>query len=332
MMFLVIPLVLLAAGAGLALFTFLTSRRVETALPPAGNFIDVPGARLHLVERGEGPPILMVHGLAGQLGDITYAVVDLLAAHYRVVAVDRPGSGYSVRATGASASLMAQADAMSALIDALQLGRPLVVGHSFGAAVALALAQRHPERVAGLALVAPLSHPVDSVPAPFRGLQIEWPWLRALVGWTMATPANLLGRGAVLRFVFAPDGVPPDFDTRAGNLLGLRPSSYIAASADTVAARDDLPAMARRYGAMKLPVSILFGRGDRILRPRDQGEALAAAIPGAELTLVEGGHMLPITAPRRTADFIREAAARAFERSRVDGVGVPNSSETISET
>jgi pimeloyl-ACP methyl ester carboxylesterase len=323
-MFLVIPLVLFAAGAGLALFTFLTSRRVEAALPPAGGFVDVPGARLHLVERGEGPSILMVHGLAGQLGDFTYALVDLLAQQHRVVAVDRPGSGYSVRAPGASAALSAQADAMAALIDALKLGRPLVVGHSFGATVALALAQRHPERVAGLALAAPLTHPVDSVPAPFRGLQIEWPWLRALIGWTLATPANLLGRGAVLRFVFAPEYVPSDFDTRGGNLLGLRPSSYIAASADMVAAREDLPAMTRRYGAMKLPVNVLFGRGDRILSPRDQGEALAAAIPGAELTLVEGGHMLPITAPRRTAEFIREAASRAFDRSRSDGVGAPN--------
>jgi len=329
MFLLVVPLFLFTVGVGLALFTFLTSRRVEAALPPAGGFIDVPGARLHAVERGEGPPILMVHGLAGQLGDFTYAVVDLLAAHYRVVAVDRPGSGYSVRATGASASLMAQADAMSALIDALQLGRPLVVGHSFGAAVALALAQRHPERVAGLALAAPLTHPVDSVPAPFRGLQIESSWLRALVAWTLATPANLIGRGAVLRFVFAPEGVPPDFDTRGGNLLGLRPSSYIAASADMVAAREDLPSIARRYGAMKLPVSVLFGRGDRILSPRDQGEALVAAISGADLALVEGGHMLPITASRRTAEFIREAASRAFDRSRSEA---PNSSEIISET
>jgi pimeloyl-ACP methyl ester carboxylesterase len=331
MLLFVIPLVLLAGGTGLALLTFLTSRRVEAALPPAGCFIDVPGARLHVVERGEGPSILMVHGLAGQLGDFTYAVVDLLAPQYRVVAVDRPGSGYSVRAPGASAGLSAQADAMAALIDALKLGRPLVVGHSFGAAVALALAQRHPERVAGLALAAPLTHSVDCVPAPFRGLQIEWPWLRALVGWTLATPANLLGRGAVLRFVFAPEDVPTDFDTRGGNLLGLRPSSYIAASTDMVAAREDLPAMTRRYGAMKLPVSVLFGRGDRILSPRDQGEALAAAIPGAELTLNEGGHMLPITAPRRTAEFIRETAARAFDRNRPDGSGTSNSSETISE-
>src|ERR1700678_4099724 len=168
MMFLVIPLVLFAAGGGLALFTFLTSRRVEAALPPAGGFIDVAGARLHVVERGEGPSILMLHGLAGQLGDFTYALVELLAAQYRVVAVDRPGSGYSVRIPGASAALGAQADVLAALIDTLQLGRPLVVGHSLGGAVALALAQRHPEQVAGLALLAPLTHLVQEPPAAFN--------------------------------------------------------------------------------------------------------------------------------------------------------------------
>jgi pimeloyl-ACP methyl ester carboxylesterase len=112
---LVVPLVLFAVGLGLALFTLLTSRSVEAALPPAGGFIDVPGAQLHVVERGEGPSILMVHGLAGQLGDFTYGVVDLRAAQYRVEAVDRAGSGYSARAPGASASLSAQADAMAAL-------------------------------------------------------------------------------------------------------------------------------------------------------------------------------------------------------------------------
>jgi pimeloyl-ACP methyl ester carboxylesterase len=62
---------------------------------------------------------------------------------------------------------------------------------------------------------------------------------------------------------------------------------------------------------MRLPVRILYGRGDRILDPRAQGEALARALPGAELTLVDGGHMLPITMPEQCARFIDEAALGA---------------------
>src|SRR5271163_951893 len=189
-------LVLVVGGAGLALFTLLTARRVEAALPPAGRFVEVPGARLHVVERGEGPSILLVHGLAGQMGDFTYGVVDLLATQYRVAAVDRPGSGYSARAPRASASLYAQAEALAALIDVLELGRPLVVGHSFGGAVALALAQRHPERVAGLALVAPFTHPVKEVHPAFQALKIGSPWLRTWVAWTLAVPAGLARRDA----------------------------------------------------------------------------------------------------------------------------------------
>ncbi len=98
-------LAILAAGAGgLAVFTLRTARRVEAALPAAGCFVDVPGARLHVLERGQGPGLLLLHGLAGNLCHYTYGVFDLLATHYRVVAVDRPGSGYSRRAAGASAA------------------------------------------------------------------------------------------------------------------------------------------------------------------------------------------------------------------------------------
>jgi pimeloyl-ACP methyl ester carboxylesterase len=307
-------LVCLALGVGgcLLLFTVHTVRRVERALPPAGRFVDVPGARLHLVERGQGPALLLVHGLAGQLRHFTYGIVDPLATEYRVVAVDRPGSGYSVRLPGTSAALAAQADALAALIDALQLERPLVVGHSLGGAVALALAQRHPRRVAGLALLAPLTHPVQEVAAVFKGLKIGKPWIRTLVAWTLAVPASLAKRDEVLGILFGPEAAPGDFATRGGGLLALRPSHFIAACADLAAIPDDLPEMVPRYAAMQLPVSIIYGRGDGILNPQIQGGALAAKLPGAELTLVAGGHMLPITMPDRMAQFIREAAARAL--------------------
>jgi len=304
--------VALSVVGGLVLFTAHTVRQVERALPPVGRFVDVPGARLHLVERGKGPGLLLVHGLAGQLAHFTYGIVDQLATEYRVVAVDRPGSGYSVRMPGASATLSAQADALAALIDTLQLGRTVVVGHSLGGAVALALAQRHPEHVAGLALLAPLTHPVQDVAPVFKGLKIAQPWMRTLVAWTLAVPLSMSKREEVLGILFGPEAAPGDFDTRGGSLLTLRPSHFIAACADLAAIPEDLPGMVPRYAAMRLPVSIIYGRGDGILNPTDQGEALAAKLPGAKLSLVAGGHMLPITMPDPMVQFIREAAARAL--------------------
>jgi pimeloyl-ACP methyl ester carboxylesterase len=135
--------------------------------------------------------------------------------------------------------------------------------------------------------------------------------MRTLVAWTLAVPLGIAKRDKMLSVLFEPEAVPRDFGTRGGGLLAMRPSHFIAACTDLAAIPDDLPEMAQRYAGMHLPVSILYGRGDTILSPRDQGEALAAKLPGARLTLIEGGHMLPLTQPDRTAQFIREAATGA---------------------
>ncbi|CAG9164567.1 alpha/beta fold hydrolase [Cupriavidus pinatubonensis] len=306
-----------ALFACLFLYTMRTVRRVEAALPPDGRFVDVPGARLHVVERGQGPALLLVHGLSGQLGNFGYGMIEPLARDFRVVAVDRPGSGYSVRTPGASADLAAQADVLAALIDKLGLERPLVVGHSLGGAIALALAAGHPDRVGGLALVAPLTHPAEEIPPVFRPLTIRQPWLRQFVGWTLAVPMSDLRRDEVLDIVFGPDPVPVDFALRGGGMLALRPSHFVAASEDLVAGVPSLPRLVARYAELCLPVSILFGREDRILNPAANGDALVNKMPGASLTLVPGGHMLPITAAATCVDFVREAAARLREGQQV---------------
>jgi pimeloyl-ACP methyl ester carboxylesterase len=171
--------------------------------------------------------------------------------------------------------------------------------------------------VAGLALIAPLTHPVKEVHSAFNGLKIARPWVRSAVAWTLVVPLSIVRRDEVLRVLFDPEVVPVDYAVRAGGLLTLRPSHFVAACADLAALPADLAEMVQHYGAMQLPVSVLYGRGDRILNPLEQGEALASKLPGAELTLVDGGHMLPITAPERTAQFIRHAAARVRDYQRI---------------
>lgn len=308
---LLILAVLASCGAGLVLYTRRAVRRAERLVPPAGRFMDLPQVRLHYVERGQGPGLLLVHGLGGQLCHFTYGLVDPLSRDFRVVAVDRPGAGYSERAPGALASLAEQADVLAALIGRLGLHRPLVVGHSMGGAVALALAQRHPEQVSGLALLAPLTHLVHSVPPGFRSLTIGQSWLRRAVANSLLAPLGAVGRTSALHAVFGPDAVPPDYATRGGFLLALRPHHFISACEDLAALPQGLPTLAQGYAAMRVPVSILFGRGDRILDPQAQGASLAAELPDAQLTIVEGGHMLPVAAPERCERFIRATAVRA---------------------
>jgi cation diffusion facilitator CzcD-associated flavoprotein CzcO/pimeloyl-ACP methyl ester carboxylesterase len=298
----------IAAVGGLALFAKLSQRRTERMIPADGAFIDVDGRRMHYLDRGTGPTIVMIHGLAGQMRNFSYALLHRLATDYRVILVDRPGSGYS--APGETANIRAQAAQIARFIAALELEKPLVVGHSLGGAVALALAIDHPEAVGGLALIAPLTQPQDSAPSAFAALAIVSPAARKAVAWTLATPAAILAgeKGAVA--AFAPEAVPADFATRGGGALVSRPANFEAASADLVAANDDLPDMVARYHGLWLPIAILYGRDDQILDPEVHGARFADMVPHAALTLIDGGHMIPVTRPDETAAWIRTQADR----------------------
>ncbi|MEC4717788.1 alpha/beta fold hydrolase [Noviherbaspirillum sp. CPCC 100848] len=322
-------IVLLGLGAMLALFAWWTARRIKAALPPQGRFIIAGDVRFHVHEEGEGPPLLLIHGLAGQMRHYTYGVSKRLSREFRVVSIDRPGSGYSERPSSMSADLSAQAAAIASLIDAMQLGPVCVAGHSLGGAIALTLAVEHPRCVSALALIAPLTHLPSGphgndgkdgngggeVPAAFRALTISSSWLRTLFAWTLAVPASIAGSRTVLDQVFGPEPVPRDFGTRGGGLMSLFPHQFIAASRDIQAVPARLPAIAARYGELRIPVRVLFGREDRILDWKVNGEALAGKVAGAQLELVEGGHMLPVTKAELTAAFIRESALQASEQA-----------------
>lgn len=305
---LVVVAVVAVSLGGLVIFTAITARRVETALPPRGRFLEVAGARIHYLDKGSGPAIVILHGLGGQLGNFTYALLERLTDEFRVILMDRPGSGYSTRARGATGRLTEQAATVAEFIRKLGLERPLLVGHSLGGAIALGVALDHPEAVGGLALIAPLTHVPKNVPAPFRAMDIKSKVVRWLVAWTVATPLGIRRGKAILEAIFSPEAAPADFPTRAGGILGLRPRSFYNTSSDMRAVNLDLDAMVKRYSSLRVPVRILYGTSDGVLSYQAHGEAMRAKSSMASVELVEGGHMLPITAADLTAKFIKAAA------------------------
>jgi pimeloyl-ACP methyl ester carboxylesterase len=317
--------------ACLVLFTAWTAHQVEKKVPPRGRFIDVDGARIHYLDEGSGPILLLIHGLAGQMHNFTHSLLDKLRHEFRVVILDRPGSGYSTRPANASATISAQARIISRFCQELKLGRPLIVGHSFGGAIALALALNHPHQVAGLALLAPVTHPPERVPPVFDGLVIASPLLRRLIAWTLATPLSIANGALALATLFGPEPVAPDFAVRGGGLLSLRPSSFIGASADLMGSYDELGEMPARYKDLTVPVSILYGSEDRILDPAAQGRGFAAKVQGADFELIEGGgHMIPITSADRAAAFVADTAQRtAAAESKVAPVAQSTSRKSI---
>lgn len=307
---------ILLVAVALALLSAWVAWRAERAVPPCGRFIDIDGAPIHYLDQGQGLTIVMIHGLGGQMQNFSHSLLARLTSEFRVILVDRPGSGYSTRSRGSSARLSVQADTVAKFLRALNLDRPLLIGHSLGGAVALALALDHPDRVAALGLIAPLTHPPREVPAPFLRLALRSKLLRWVAAWTLATPVSLLKGPEMLAYVFSPDKPPDDFAAAGGGQLGLRPWTFYATSSDMVAVNEDLPGMAERYGTLHMPVAVLFGQDDRVLNWREHGAALEGQVPGLELTLVPGGHMLPVTDPERTVEWLRMLAQRTEQLPR----------------
>lgn len=311
---------LIALGA-LVLFNWALARFIEGLVPPIGRFIEAGGKgrpiRLHVTDSGAGagrsePPLVFIHGLLGQLNEFVYA----LAARFperRVVLIDRPGSGYSQ--TAHPQTLAEQAAIVARAIEALGLERPLVVGHSLGGAVALALALDHAEKIGGLALVAPLTHLVAARSKILDGLAWRSRFIWWLGAWTIGPVLTLLRSGVAREMTFAPDPMPARFWTRGGGMLAARPSALLAAASDLLTQPRELPGMARRYGALDLPIGVLYGEGDRLLDPERQGADFCAEAPGAELSRIAGGHMLPLAHPAETKAFIRGVMARMASKS-----------------
>lgn len=300
--------------AVLVAFTFHTARRITRLFPPEGKFIDIGADRLHYVDYGSGPPIVLVHGLCGQLRNFAYLDLQRLAQSHRVIVVDRPGSGRSTRGARSTANVYAQARTIAMFIDALGLQRPIVVGHSLGGAIALAIGLNHPRQVSRLALIAPLTHTETEPPGPFRGLALQSALVRRVVSYTLGIPVSILQARKAIDMIFAPEAVPKDFAVKGGGLMGLRPAAFYAASSDLVAAPEDLPDMERRYASLGVPVDVLYGRGDVILNWQRHGEALKQKLGSVNLNVVEGGHMLPVTQPNATTDWLRGIAATTLAK------------------
>lgn len=306
---------ILCLVVGLVLLAFMRTRgmarEAERLVPQAGQVQPVRGGSVHFVDLGpkDAPPLVMIHGLSGQLQHFTYALSDLLAGEFRVIAVDRPGCGYSERSDAALAAPGEQGRMIGEALDALGVSDPVLVGHSLGGAVALAMAMDRPDKTRALALLCPATQPQNEVPEVFRGLMVRTAWLRQAIGATIAVPMAAATKDKVLAMVFHPEPAPGDFMIRAGAALGLRPSGFTTASEDAVSLLETGAAQAARYAAeLRVPGGVLFGAADAILSPAAHGHTMAAHGLVCE-TLDGRGHMIPMTAPEDCADFIRRMTA-----------------------
>jgi pimeloyl-ACP methyl ester carboxylesterase len=257
---------------------------------------------------GEGPAVVLLHGLAGS-STTWHGVGPALAERYTVVAPDMLGHGESAKPRG-DYSLGAYASGVRDLLVALEIDRASFVGHSLGGGVAMQFAYQFPERCERLALVAsgglgrgvsPLLRAVSLPGSEYVLGVVLAPWLHA----------RLDGVGGLIRRL----GWRPD-DTLNEvwrSYRTLTSAEARAAFVHTVRSVIDVTgqrvsAMDRIYLAAAMPTLLVWGDRDRII-PVEHAHAAHEAIPGSTLEILEGaGHFLPIEQPewleRVLVDFL----------------------------
>ena len=305
-----VGLIILALIAS-AIFTRQIAGKVDKAMPPIGEFVDVSAGRIHYVEKGEGRTLLLVHGLSGSLHNFGYALTERLAERYHVVAIDRPGCGHSERDSDEEARLPRQAALIAEFIEKKGLEKPIIVGHSLGGAISLRLALDHPELVGGLAMISPLTEIQTSAPGVFSGIDIASPAVRRLIANTIAIPSSIRNGPKVVAAIFKPEAAPEDFRNKGGGLLTLRPCAFYGTSTDLHAVPMDIADQVARYGELSVPLGMLYGEDDNVLSADRNIAAVQSVQPDVHVVRMPGvGHMPVVTQVAACERFIDEMAAR----------------------
>ena len=248
----------------------------------------------------------MLHGLAGNLRNFTYALTDKLNKDYRVIAIDRAGCGWSKRSKPENATLQEQARIISEFIKKEKIEKPLIVGHSLGGAIALTLALEHKDKISGLALICPVTQMIDDIPDIFRFLNISNKWFRLFLAYTLSSLIGILTREKSFKAAFFPEPVCDNFAIKGGGDFALSSNSFIKTSEDLTFAISSAPSVVGREKELELPIGVLFGEKDEILDAKLHGKKFSE-LTGAELTILPNkGHMLPLTEPEVCADFIHQ--------------------------
>ena len=315
-----VSIVFVAALLTLALFTQAGVWILQRTYPQRGVWIDVAGARLNVVDLGprdgSTPPIVLVHGASSNLEAMRQPLGDLLSRRYRVILIDRPGHGFSTRAKQSDSTPAIQARMIEQALRKLTVGRVILVVHSWSGALGARMALDHAERLAGLIMLAPVSH-------PWRG-GVGWytkavttPLIGPLLAYTVTLPLGLFLIGPAARSVFLPQAMPNGFLKDSATPLMLRPREFLANARDLVTLKGAVVEQLPRYHTISVPTTVISGDADKTVSTDIHSRAFAAAVPHAKLIVLEGvGHMVQQVVPDVvTAEIGSMIAGRGSNRT-----------------
>jgi pimeloyl-ACP methyl ester carboxylesterase len=313
-----------AALAVAALVNRYLASKAERDNPPVGRFIDVDGVRLHYIDRGAGETVVLLHGNGSMIQDFeSSGVIETAARKYRVIAFDRPGFGHSARPRGTIWTPQAQAELIHRALKQIGIPRYAVVGHSWGASVALALAMEYPKTVAGLVLASGYYYPSMRADVLLMSGPAV-PVLGDILSYTVSPIISRLLWPLLLRKIFGPAPVPDKF-LGFPKEMAVRPSQLRASAAETALMISNAVSMQGRYGSLNVPVVIIAGDQDRLVNIDKQSARLHRDMGQSRLRRVAGaGHMVHQTAPALVMAALDEALTQSGERESEGGPSTVN--------
>ena len=290
----VFALVLLAVSLSACVTSQMYEKRVEAAYPPIGTRVSYQDDTLHVIEQGEGSPVLMIHGASANAREYLITLAPKLeGAPVHLMMVDRPGHGYSDRIEH-GASLGAQAKSMAAVLRDRAGGEPaVIVGHSFGGAVALRVALDYPELVKAVVLLSPVTHDWGAGGITWYNQMASMP----VVGNVFSQLAPLVGPDVArksLGGLFSPAPPPEGYADAMGVDLLFRPKEFRANAKDMTALKREIALQDVRYGAeLKVQVIVFSGSYDTVIKPKLHAARLRRDAPDLVILvkLDDEGHM-----------------------------------------
>ena len=300
-----------AALAALAVANHFVARWTEQRHPPEGTFLEVDGVRLHYSDRGQGSPIVLIHGNMVTGDDYnTSGLADLLLKHHRVIIFDRPGFGHSERPHARLWTASKQADLLHKAVQQLGVERPVVVGHSWGAIVALAYAVQHQADTSGVVALSGYYFWTLRPDVLLVGVG-ALPVVGDVLRYTVSPVVNWVMMPLVKRALFSPGKVPARFNSEFSTGMAVRPSQIRATAQDGALMIPGALALRGDYKNLKLPVTIMAGEGDKVVFAR-RAKQLHDAIEGSVLHVIPGaGHMVHHQATRQVAEAVEAVVEQA---------------------
>lgn len=284
----------------------------EAAFPPDGQFVTVDGVKMHAVVAGQGRDLVLIHGASGSTRDFTAGFTQRLTDRYRVITIDRPGFGWSDPAPGGT-GIHEDARLIRGAAAALGAARPIVLGHSYGGAVALAWAEDAPETMAALVLEAAPSHTWNTPLSTFYRLTSQ-PYLRRLIVPLITAWLPESAVDAATTEVFAPNPVPEGYLAAFGAAMSLRRQTLYINATERATLLPQVSAMVPAYPDLPMPIEAVHGDADTTVALRIHSALLAREVASVNLTVLPGiGHMPHHVAPEAVVAAIDRAALRAPE-------------------